>query len=148
MLNLIVGKNKEYANAPDGWFDNQLDDDYLNTDFSKDAVLKVDKSELVNENLVQSPFLGAIPPSKLSRGVKTIILLRYVDDRIFDLDYCGDNCTALLASVFNQFDRTAQANVFQFFYKNGLVGKIHIMNDDSYVSSDLELFDKFQEFGV
>ena len=35
----------------------------------------VDQSEVVGEQLIQSPVLGAIPPAQLSGGVKTLILI-------------------------------------------------------------------------
>ena len=69
MLHIIWGdyKGKNYIFDPNTYFDNAYEDEWLTDPLSKEIVRNIDRSELVGPNLVQSPVLGAIPPSRLDR---------------------------------------------------------------------------------
>lgn len=148
MLHLMIGKNPKYDIPPDGWFRSQFDESYLTTDFSKRVIKEVDKNEVKNQYMILSPILGFIPPEYISSSAKLIIMLMYENDKVFDIDYCDNTYTSLLAEVASQRDVTVQAKVFKYFYRSGYRGKIHILNDNSYVNSDLDLLDKFNGYRV
>lgn len=86
-----------------GWFDYDLDDEYLETDFSKYVVKEIDKSELVNRNLVISPVLGSISTERISGGAKTLICMKYMD-KVPRCSHFGDNCFPILAEICKEKD--------------------------------------------
>ncbi len=101
MLHIIWGdyKGKNYIFDPNTYFDNAYEDEWLTDPLSKEIVRNIDRSELVGPNLVQSPVLGAIPPSRLSGGVKTLILIGNDPEHIFNASACGENCAPWLLKL-------------------------------------------------
>ena len=46
-----------------------------------------------------SPFLGSIPPLRLSGGVKTLILMNHDSDHVFNASFCGDSCASWILKI-------------------------------------------------
>lgn len=59
----------------------------------------IDGSEVKGARLIDSPFLGAIPTERLSGGVKTLILMNFDTDHIFNASACGDNCSSWILKI-------------------------------------------------
>lgn len=97
-LNVYFGEMPNELAIADGWFDNQLPDEYYVTDFSKRVIKTIDKSDVINENMVESLVLGCIPMTSISRGSKGLILYRYTD-KIVNLVSLGDNCIPILLDI-------------------------------------------------
>ena len=57
MLHLYIGRRKGYFLSGDGVFDFNFDCSYLLTDFSKKVIKAIDKSEVVDKNVIVSPIL-------------------------------------------------------------------------------------------
>ena len=113
----IAGKT---LNSIKPYFLNSYNDAWLTTEFSKDAIKHIDKSELIGPNLIISPFLGPIPPAKLSDGVLGVILMAY-DKKLKECDwigeYFGDNTLLYImkASEIAGYDiRMATTHIFKF----------------------------------
>lgn len=87
------------------YFANWLDPNVLNDPFVKEIVKGVDNSELVGPNLVISPVLGAIPPSSLSGGTKTLIILYAQDKPVTGLSL-SDNTIPWLLKIAEMKDIT------------------------------------------
>lgn len=87
----------------EGWFDYDLDDELLETEFSKRVVKEIDNSELINRNLVISPVLGSISTRNISGGAKTLICMKYMD-KVPRCSHFGDNCFPLLAEICKEKD--------------------------------------------
>ncbi len=47
----------------------------------------IDRSDVVSAGIINSPFLGTIPPSRLSGGGKTLILMNFDNDHIFNASF-------------------------------------------------------------
>lgn len=73
------------------YFKNVYEDEWITDPLAREMILDMDKS-VVLDNSVDSPVLGKIPPVSLSGGVKTLILIHNVKDKIFNASTCGDNC--------------------------------------------------------
>jgi hypothetical protein len=65
--------------------------EWLQDPFVQEMIEDVDKSKVINGNLIDSPFLGNISPTQLSGGVKLLIIL-YEYGEVIDATCCGDNC--------------------------------------------------------
>ena len=69
-------------------------------------ILDVDKSVVLGTGAIDSPVLGVIAPVNLSGGVKALILIDKVCDRVFNASNCGDNCAEWLLRIGKKKDVT------------------------------------------
>lgn len=106
MLKVLFRKTPEVLIQTDGYFDLNYEDEWLNDPLVKEMVLDVDKSEILGPHCVQSPVLGQIPPTKLSGGVKALIMMLYVEDFIIWGTSCGDNCAKWIKKIGEMKDLT------------------------------------------
>ena len=97
----------------------------------------VDRSTVVSEHVIDSPVLGGITPRELSGGVKTLILINNVSDRIFNASACGDNCAKWLLEMGKHKDVTINLRHIMDFGSEPF--EIHIQNTDQIVHSMEEL---------
>ena len=147
-LYVYFGEMPNELAIEDGWFDNQLPDEYYVTDFSKRVIKLIDKSDVINENMVESPVLGCIPMTSISSGAKGLILYRYTD-KIVNLVSMGDNCIPILLDTLKEKGTlTVSTERLVDFYDFDYVGEINILNDNSVVYNAKELFKKYMKFCV
>ena len=69
-------------------------------------VRDVDHSIVLGNGAIDSPVLGVIAPVTLSGGLKTLILIDKVPDRVFNASNCGDNCAPRLLRIGQKKDVT------------------------------------------
>lgn len=98
MVHLLLGQfdreeiyGDKYIAITQAYFDAMFEGEWMLKPFSKRVVLGVDKSEVIGEYSIKSPYLGAISPTMLSTGVKTLILLDNMDV-VVSGERIGDNC--------------------------------------------------------
>lgn len=99
MLSIYFGDMPEAIYDTSVYFQNRYADRWITSELSKQMILDVDKSKVVSARLIDSPVLGAIPPTQLSRGVKTLILMAYDKEHIFNASACGDNCAKWILAM-------------------------------------------------
>ena len=104
----------------------------------------VDQSTVLDSGVIDSPVLGKIPPTGLSGGVKTLILVKFDKDKIFNASTCGDNCAKWLLKIAESEDRTINLRHLMNFGKDPFV--IRILNTDEIVHSMEELVSIAGEF--
>ena len=104
----------------------------------------VDKSTVLDSGVIDSPVLGKIPPTGLSGGVKTLILVKFDKDKIFNASTCGDNCAKWLLKIAELEDRTINLLHLMDFGPESF--SIHILNTDQIVHSMEELVSIAGEF--
>ena len=59
----------------------------------------VDKSEVLGSRIIESPVPGSIPPTQLSGGVKTLILMTHDRSNVYNASTCGDNCAKWILAI-------------------------------------------------
>lgn len=107
MLNIwYCGGNAEVLTDAPNYFNNVVEDAWLEDPFVKEMIKDVDNSEVIGPHLIESPVLGPIPPSKLSGGVKVLILLLKDDTFIYNISNCGDNCAPWIIEIAKKKDLT------------------------------------------
>ena len=106
MLSIFFGnyQGSNYIDNPDLYFDNTYEDEWLSDERSKEMVKDIDRSDLVGPQLVISPFLGSIPVTRLSGGVKTLIQVDHDPDHVYNASACGDNCAKWLLRIGQEKD--------------------------------------------
>ena len=106
-------------------------------DLAKRVVKKVDGSDVVDAQAIKSPVLGMIPPTDLSGGVKTLLLIKNCPDKVFNASTCGDNCARFILELAKKQDVTINLRHIMDFGKAKFT--VNILNNDSTVHSMEEL---------
>ncbi len=148
MLSIYFGEYKgvNYIDNPDLYFDNTYEDEWLDDPVSKKMVKDIDKSELVNSNLVISPVLGSISINRLSGGVKTLIQIAHDKGHVYNASACGDNCSSWLLKISEQKDVLVRLGHIMHFSEDHF--KIKIANTGEIVESQKELVKKVINDGL
>ncbi|MBO4390216.1 MAG: DUF4869 domain-containing protein [Lachnospiraceae bacterium] len=137
MLNIIFGDVDGVVTNPSVFFKNSYEDEWITEELSRKMIQDVDRSTVVSEHVIDSPVLGGITPRELSGGVKTLILINNVSDRIFNASACGDNCAKWLLEMGKHKDVTINLRHIMDFGSEPF--EIHIQNTDQIVHSMEEL---------
>ena len=137
MLNVYYGEMPEAIYNPAVYFKNTYDDDWIMDEFSKDMIKDVDKSIVIGPRIIDSPVLGGITPKELSGGVKTLILIYKMPDKIFNASTCGDNCSKWLLKIAKQKNITINLRHLMDFGDGEF--RIKILNTNQIVHNMREL---------
>ena len=104
---------------------------------TKDMIKDIDGSEVVGPRLIDSPFLGPISTERLSGGVKTLILMKFDSEHIFNASACGDNCAKWIMKIAEEKDLTIRLGYLMNFGKEAF--NIEIVNLSKEVHNLKEL---------
>lgn len=144
MLNIYYGDMKEAVYNTAAYFKYDYEDDWIVDPFVREMILDVDQSTVLDSGVIDSPVLGKIPPTGLSGGVKTLILIKFDKNRIFNASTCGDNCARWLLKIAEAEDRTVNLHHLMDFGKDPFA--VRILNTDQIVHSMEELVSVAGEF--
>lgn len=157
MLNIYLGdgwnNREDVIMATATYFNNVYEDEWIEDPFTKDMVLDIDGTEIVNTNMALSPILGGIPITDLSGGVKTLILINNDPTHIYNASQCGDNCAKWLLGIGKTKNVTVRPRYIMEFDLDVLTeGKhvfdIRIVNTDTIVHNQREFEHVCIELGV
>ena len=138
VLMIIYGDNPQSVYNTNVYFKNIYEPEWFESDIAKRMVKDVDDSDVLSGECINSPVLGQIPPERLSRGVKTLLLILNEPDKIFNALGCGDNCAKWLLEIGRQKDITVNLRHMMSFGKNTKFD-IQIANGGEIVYSMREL---------
>lgn len=137
MLSIYYGDMPEAIyNAPQ-YFNNVYLDSWLEDDLNQRMIRSVDKAEVLGPNAVSTKALGIIPPTRLSGGVRTLMLIHMVPDQVFNASNCGDNCARWILEIARHQDVTINLRHIMDFGNRGF--HIHVLNDDTIATNMGEL---------
>lgn len=137
MLNIIYGQDKQAIYNTASYFQYDYEDSWIVDPMVREMILDVDKSTVLDSGVIDSPVLGKIPPVQLSGGVKTLILVKFEKDKVFNASTCGDNCAKWLLKIAENEDRTINLRHLMDFGEGEFTVKI--MNTNQIVHSMAEL---------
>ena len=139
MLRIFYGEpeSQNYIFNPDAFFNNTYEDEWITDPLSKQMIKDVDGSDVVGPRLIDSPFLGPVPAERLSGGVKTLMLMNFDTDHIFNASACGDNCAPWILRIAQNKDLTIRLGYLMDFGKDPF--DIEIVNIRKVVHSMKEL---------
>lgn len=137
MLNIYFGDMPQAIYNTAVYFKNTYEDDWITDELSREMIKDIDRSTVIAPRIIDSPVLGAITPRELSGGVKTLILIAHVPDKIFNASTCGDNCAKWLLKMGAEKDITINLRHLMDF--GSAKFDIHILNTDQIVHSMEEL---------
>ena len=137
MLNVFFGDMPEAVYNTAVFFKNDYEDEWIIDPFVKEMIRDVDRSEVIDSGVIDSPVLGKIPPLGLSGGVKTLILVLFEPRKVFNASTCGNNCAKWLLRIASEEDRTINLRHIMNFGTEPF--EINIINADTVVHSMKEL---------
>lgn len=144
MLNIYYGDMKEAVYNTSAYFKYDYEDKWIVDPFVKEMIQDVDQSTVLDSGVIDSPILGKIPPIGLSGGVKTLILIKFDKDKIFNASTCGDNCARWLLKIAESEDRTVNLLHLMDFGKEPFT--VCVLNTNQIVCSMKELVSVAGEF--
>lgn len=137
MLKIFFGDMPEVIYNTSVYFKFNYMPEWLNDPDVRQMISDVDKSEVLGTGAIDSPVLGVIAPTNLSGGVKTLILIDKVPDKVFNASNCGDNCAKWLLRIGKKKDITINLRHIMEFGDDSF--EIEILNTGTTVKSMLEL---------
>lgn len=142
MLHIYYGdlEKENYISIPAIYFKNTYNESWIIDELSKEMIKDVDGSEVLGPHLIDSPFLGPIPPERLSGGVKTLMLINNDAEHIFNGSACGDNCAKWILKIAETKDITIRLGYLMDFGKGSF--DIMIENTGEIVHNLAELNEK------
>ncbi|MCR5608305.1 MAG: DUF4869 domain-containing protein [Lachnospiraceae bacterium] len=105
MLKVFLGDMEEAIYNTSVYFKNDYEDEWIIDSYVKNMIRDVDNSDVLDSGVIDSPVLGKIPPTSISGGVKTLILVKFEPNVIFNVSTCGDNCSKWLLDICKNEDR-------------------------------------------
>lgn len=137
MLSIFYGDMPEAIYNTVVYFKNVYEEEWILSKRAKQMIEDVDKSIVLGNGVIDSPVLGKIPPTSLSGGVKTLILIDNVPEKIFNASNCGDNCAKWLLKMGKEKDITVNLRHLMDFGREKF--EIQILNTGQIVHSMREL---------
>ena len=136
MLNIFFGDMENVIFNTSVFFDNTYQDSWFQDDFTKRVIKDIDKGEILGPNCVTTKILGPIPPTKIAGGTKTILLMKFDNNHIFNASTCGDNCAKWILKIAKDKDLTINLRHIMNFGKKDFSAKI--LNSGKIITTQKE----------
>ena len=144
MLNIFFGDMQDAIYNTSAYFKYDYEDSWIVDSFVKKMIQDVDQSAVLDSGVIDSPVLGKIPPTGLSGGVKTLILVKFEKDKVFNASPSGDNCAKWLLRIAENEDRTINLHHLMNFGKEPFT--VRILNTNQIVHTMDQLVSIAGEF--
>ncbi len=144
MLNVFFGDMPDAIYNTNVFFNNTYKDSWITKPLSKQIILSVDHSEVIDEKTISSPVFGNMSPKKLSGGVKTLLLIAYDKTRVFNASTCGDNCAEWILKIADERRVVINLRHLMDFGKGEF--KIRVLNTGKIVKNMGDLVAEAGEF--
>ena len=131
MLKVFLGDMDEVIYNTSVYFKYNYQPSWLEDPDVIQMILDVDRSKVLGNGAVDSPVMGIIAPVSLSGGVKTLILIDKVPDKVFNASNCGDNCAAWLLRIGSKKDVVVNLRHIMEFGEDDF--EIYILNTNTVV---------------
>ena len=89
-----------------GLFNNSYSSEWFSDPLAQRIIKSVDNGIALGPNAIQTKVLGIIPPEKLSSGTKTLLLMLFQPNVVFNTSNCGDNCAYWILRIASKRDVT------------------------------------------
>lgn len=139
MLNIIFGKIDNVIFNTSVFFKNSYEESWLLEEETQLMILDIDKSKVLGNGAIESPVMGIIPPTSLSGGVKTLILISHISDKIFNASNCGNNCASWLLKIGKEKNVTVNLRHLMDFGDGSF--ELNVVNKNKIVRSMDELLE-------
>lgn len=88
------------------YFDNVYSPQWFQDAFAQRIIKSIDKGNVVGPCAIDTKILGIIPPERLSGGTKTLLLMYFMPQNVYNATTCSDNCAYWILRIATQKDLT------------------------------------------
>ena len=99
MLRINFGSLPDEIYNTEMFYENQYDRNWVMDDFAKEIIKDIDSSEVIGPDLIKNDIFGSFSSTDLSAGVKTLLLIKNMPNKVFNISNCGDNCAKYLLKL-------------------------------------------------
>ncbi len=92
MLTIHYGDMDNVIYNTSAYFDNVYSPQWFQDAFAQRIIKSIDKGGVVGPGAINTKILGIIPPERLSGGTKTLLLMYFMPQNIYNATTCSDNC--------------------------------------------------------
>ena len=96
MLRIFFGNLPDEIYNTEMYYENQYDKNWVMDEFARKIIKDIDSSEVIAPDLIKNDVFGSFPSTELSAGVKTLLLIKNLPNKVFNISNCGDNCSKYL----------------------------------------------------
>lgn len=131
------------------YFNEVYEKEWFSDPLVKDMVKDIDQSNVVADGVIDSPFLGLIPPTELSGGLKGLLLMKFeesVKDRYFYGGQFGDNTLGYMLRIADESPYDIKLAVNHSLHFPDKFNKIYIENDKTTVDNIDDFFFKYLKY--
>lgn len=137
MLHIYYGDMPEAIYNTAVYFKNTYRDEWFEDEFAQKILKSVDRATVLGPRAIDSFALGIIPPTGLSGGAKTLLLMYFEPDKVFNASTCGDNCARWILEIAKKHDLTINLHHIMDFGKRRF--EAEVLNTGDVVHSMKEL---------
>lgn len=137
MLKVYYGNMQECIYNTSVYFKNMYEEQWITEPMTAEMILDVDKSVVLGNGVIDSPVMGKIAPTSLSGGMKTLILIKNMPEKVFNASTCGDNCAKWILKMAQKQDITINLRHLMDFGTGEF--EIMILNTNQIVHTMKEL---------
>lgn len=124
MLKVYLGDMPNVIYNISVYFKNRYKKEWIVSPKTVAMIRDIDSSEVLGNGAIDSPVMGIIPPTSLSGGVKTLILIDNIPEMVFNASNCGDNCVAWLLKLGQEKDVTINLRHIMNFIEFMILEKV------------------------
>ena len=99
MLTIHYGDMEGVVYNTSVFFNNVYSSKWFEDPFAQKVIKAVDRGTVLGPNAIETKVLGVIPPEKLSSGTKTLLLMHFMPERVYNASNCGDNCARWILAI-------------------------------------------------
>ena len=118
MLRINFGSLPDEIYNTEMFYENQYDRNWVMDDFAKEIIKDIDSSEVIGPDLIKNDIFGSFSSTDLSAGVKTLLLIKNMPNKVFNISNCGDNCAKYLLKLAQDRDIKVTLHHAMDFGKN------------------------------
>ena len=106
MLSIHYGDRDDAIYDTSTFFDYSYSPSWLQDPLSQRIIKSIDSGTVLGANAIDTKVLGVIPPEKLSTGTKTLLLMLFMPQNLYNASTCGDNCAYWILRIASKHDIT------------------------------------------
>lgn len=106
MLTIFFGDMDGVIDSTSVYFNNTYSATWLEDPLAQRIIKSVDRGVVLGPNAIETKVLGIIPPEKLSSGTKTLLLMLFAPQNVYNATNSGNNCAYWILRIAKRHDVT------------------------------------------
>lgn len=135
------GKEQTCVDQIDKFFSRHKKTEWFDNPVVRRIIKNLDKTDVVQGEVLNSPVFGVMSPDRLSTSCKAIIMLETIDGINIYATRCGDNCVPDILEIASRKDITITLHHCMRFPDGGFEAKV--IETGTIIHSHLEFVNEY-----